>query len=162
LLLCELPDFGVRRRLILGAISKKENERILTRARKRQAFYGKSGCTILKIPASLFQGDVESLPFKSDAFDSIVNTMALSGYPDGIKAVGEMLRVLRNGGKLVMIDVNYPKKRSRLGFWTAKGWAAAGDIIRDMDLIFNIFSLAYTDEEIGGFGSVHLYVAIKQ
>jgi ubiquinone/menaquinone biosynthesis C-methylase UbiE len=114
-----------------------------------------------KMQASLFQGNVESLPFKNDAFDSIVNTMALSGYPDGIRAMGEMLRVLRSGGKLVMIDVNYPKNSSWLGNWMAKGWAVAGDIIRDMDQLFNSFNLVYTDEEIGGYGSVHLYTAIK-
>jgi hypothetical protein len=41
-------------------------------------------------------------------------------------------------------------------------WAGLGDLIRDMDPLFRQFNFDYTDEEIGGFGSVHLYVAEKK
>jgi len=60
------------------------------------------------LKATLKQADVEALPFPDEYFDSIVNTMAFSGYPDGIKAMSEFYRVLKTGGKLLLIDFEYP------------------------------------------------------
>jgi len=111
--------------------------------------------------ANIRQGDVQSLPYEDEFFDSIVNTMAFSAYPDGIKAMSEMHRVLKTGGKLIMVDIDYPHERKGFGVQVTKVWIAMGDIIRDMDPIFREFNFEFTDEEIGGFGSVHLYVARK-
>ena len=41
-------------------------------------------------------------------------------------------------------------------------WIVLGDIVRDMGAMFRRFDFEYTDQEIGGFGSVHLYVAEKK
>jgi hypothetical protein len=40
-------------------------------------------------------------------------------------------------------------------------WASAGDIIRDMGALFEHVGFSFSDHEVGGFGSVHLYVATK-
>jgi len=111
------------------------------------------------LAASLQQADVAHLPYASHSFDTLVNTMAFSGYPDGAAALAEMGRVLKPGGKLVMIDIDYPKDRNRLGMAMTKFWMASGDIIRDMGKLFAESGWAFKEEEIGGFGSVHLYVA---
>ena len=111
--------------------------------------------------ADIRQGDVQALPYEDEFFDSIVNTMAFSAYPDAIKAMSEMHRVLKRGGKLILVDIDYPLKRKGLGMQMTKAWIAMGDIIRDMKPIFEQFDFEYTDEEIGGFGSVHLYIAEK-
>lgn len=39
------------------------------------------------ISANLIQGNVESLPYDNDSFDTVLNTMAFSGYPNAIKAM---------------------------------------------------------------------------
>ncbi len=114
------------------------------------------------LAAKLQKGDVESLPYKNESFDCIVNTMAFTGYPDGLKAMSELHRVLKRGGKLLLIDINYPANRTWLGLKMVSFWATLGDIIRDMDEIFTQFNFEYTDQEIGGFGSVHLYIAEKK
>jgi ubiquinone/menaquinone biosynthesis C-methylase UbiE len=114
------------------------------------------------IAANLHRGDVESLPYDDETFDCIVNTMAFTAYPDGVKAMSELHRVLKKGGRLVLIDIHYPADRSWMGMRMTRFWAALGDIIRDMDAIFRRFGFEYTDREIGGFGSVHLYVAEKK
>lgn len=111
--------------------------------------------------ANIRQGDVQALPYEDEFFDSIVNTMAFSAYPDGIKAMSELHRVLKKGGKLIMVDIDYPHKRKGFGMQVTKAWIAMGDIIRDMDPIFRQFNFEFTDEEIGGFGSVHLFIAKK-
>jgi ubiquinone/menaquinone biosynthesis C-methylase UbiE len=110
---------------------------------------------------SFQQADVNHLPFQSGVFDTIVNTMAFTGYPDGNAAMAEMNRVLRDGGKLVMVDVNYPRDGNRMGVQLARLSMKLGDILRDMDPIFRHGGFEYVDREIGGWGSVHLYVATK-
>ena len=114
-----------------------------------------------KRQAALHQGDVTCLPFRSGVFDTVVNTMAFTGYPDGTAAMAEMNRVLKSGGRLVMVDVNYPNDGNRPGVRAARLWMALGDILRDMDAAFRDSGFEYTDTEIGGWGSVHLYVATK-
>jgi hypothetical protein len=58
-----------------------------------------------------------------------------------------------------MIDINYPKDRNHLGMAMTKFWMASGDIIRDMSGLFEELGWDFQEEEIGGFDSVHLYVA---
>ena len=70
-----------------------------------------------------------------------------------------MGRVLRPGGRLVLVDISYPKNYNRLGVALTRFWMASGDIIRDMGALFEESGWVYREEEIGGFGSVHLYVA---
>ncbi len=113
------------------------------------------------VSAQVIQGNVESLPYDNDSFDTVLNTMAFTGYPDSRKAMSELIRVLKPNGKLIIVDINYPKNMNILGLWLTKFWIILGDVIRDMDKIFNSFNLDYTDKEIGGFGSVHLYIAQK-
>jgi ubiquinone/menaquinone biosynthesis C-methylase UbiE len=112
--------------------------------------------------ANLRQGDVDALPYADATFDTVLCTMAFTGYPDGRAALAEMLRVLAPGGRLVLIDVGYPASGDRLGTWMVKGFKAAGDLIRDMDALFREFGLGYTDEEIGGRGAIHLFVAERR
>jgi ubiquinone/menaquinone biosynthesis C-methylase UbiE len=112
--------------------------------------------------ANLRQGDVEALPYADGTYDTVLSTMAFTGYPDGRAALSEMLRVLAPAGRLVLVDVNYPADGNRLGTWMVEGFKAAGDLIRDMDRLFGEFGLAYTDKEIGGRGAVHLYVAERR
>ena len=112
--------------------------------------------------AELRIADVEALPYPDNHFDTVVNTMAFTGYPDATKAMSELRRVLKPAGRLVMIDINYPRDGNRLGTVLIALWRHAGDLIRDMDALFRQFDFAASDEEIGGFGSVHLYIATKQ
>ena len=114
------------------------------------------------LTAALQQADVCFLPYAENSFDTLVNTMAFSGYPDGVAALNEMGRVLKPDGRLVLVDVNYPQDRNRLGMALTKFWMASGDLIRDIGALFDEFGWKFEEEEIGGFGSVHLYVAEKR
>ena len=56
---------------------------------------------------NLIKGNVENLPFPDNSFDTIINTMAFTGYPDGKKALSEIKRVLKPGGRLLLVDFDY-------------------------------------------------------
>ena len=112
------------------------------------------------LDADIRVGDVQALPYADASFDTVLNTMAFSGYPDGRSALSEMVRVLRPGGRLVFIDVNYPSDGNRAGSALVTLWKCSGDLIRDMAALFGALGLDAVDREIGGFG-VHLYIATK-
>jgi ubiquinone/menaquinone biosynthesis C-methylase UbiE len=113
------------------------------------------------LTATLQQGNVESLPYGDETFDTVLNTMAFSGYPDAAKAMSELRRVLKPDGRLVLIDVNYPRDANRIGTGMTNFWRMTGDLIRDLDALFRAFGFDHTDEEIGGWGSIHLYTATR-
>lgn len=114
------------------------------------------------IKATLQWANVEELPFPDNHFDTLINTMAFTGYPNGKLAMSEFQRVLIDGGKLLIVDFDYPRNRNLFGYWLTKMMESAGDTIRDISKLLQEFSFEYTEEEIGGFGSVHLFVARKQ
>lgn len=69
---------------------------MLASARQRAADLG--------LDVSLREGDAQALPFDDESFDTVVCTLALCGIPDDRAAVAEMKRVLRPGGRLLLLD----------------------------------------------------------
>ena len=106
--------------------------------------------------------NVEALPYPDETFDTVLNTMAFTGYPDAKKAMGELCRVLKADGRLVMIDLNYPHDDNRAGRAFVTLGRRFGDLVRELEPIFRASGLEVSDQEIGGFGSIHLYIATKR
>ncbi len=50
------------------------------------------------------QANVESIPLDSNFFDSIICTNSFHHYPNPRKALGEMYRLLKSGGKVYILD----------------------------------------------------------
>ena len=69
---------------------------MLARARRRAAEFGRA--------VVLREGDAQALPFTDASFDTVVCTLGLCGFPDERAAIAEMHRVLRPGGKLLLLD----------------------------------------------------------
>jgi ubiquinone/menaquinone biosynthesis C-methylase UbiE len=72
------------------------SQEMLTIARGRATRLGRR--------ADLRQGDAQALPFPDASFDTVVCTISLCSIPDDLKAVAEMKRVLRPGGRLLLLD----------------------------------------------------------
>jgi ubiquinone/menaquinone biosynthesis C-methylase UbiE len=53
---------------------------------------------------TLRQGSAHELPFPDESFDTVVCTFGLCAIPDHATAVREMARVLRPGGRLILVD----------------------------------------------------------
>jgi ubiquinone/menaquinone biosynthesis C-methylase UbiE len=58
----------------------------------------------LRLDVALHEGDAQALPFAGGSFDTVVCTLGLCGVPDERSALAEMHRVLRPGGKLLLLD----------------------------------------------------------
>lgn len=52
----------------------------------------------------LREADAEDLPFADGSFDTVVCTLSLCTIPDHARAIAEMARVLRPGGRLLLLD----------------------------------------------------------
>lgn len=114
------------------------------------------------IKAKLSRGNVEKLPFPDNMFDTVILTMAFTGYPDGDKAMRELKRVLKNGGWLLLVDFDYPNNRNIAGYLIVRLWEKLGDIIKDIKSLLAKYDFDYKDISVGGFGSVHLFIAQKK
>jgi demethylmenaquinone methyltransferase/2-methoxy-6-polyprenyl-1,4-benzoquinol methylase len=58
----------------------------------------------------LVQGDSETISFPDDSFDAITVAFGVRNYQNLEKGLAEMLRVLKPGGKLVVLEFSRPKQ----------------------------------------------------
>jgi ubiquinone/menaquinone biosynthesis C-methylase UbiE len=57
--------------------------------------------------AKFHLADVHMLPFKDNMFDAVVSTEAFHHYSNQKKALGEMMRIAKFGGKIIVVDINF-------------------------------------------------------
>jgi ubiquinone/menaquinone biosynthesis C-methylase UbiE len=77
----------------------------------------------LGTPLELVEGDAQALPFADEAFDTVVCTYAMCSVPDERETVQEMRRVLRAGGRLILLD--HIRSSVRPLFWLQRLWERA-------------------------------------
>ncbi|WP_203935349.1 class I SAM-dependent methyltransferase, partial [Virgisporangium ochraceum] len=58
----------------------------------------------LNRPVDLHEGDAEHLPFDDASFDTVVCALSLCSIPRPAAAIGQMHRVLKPGGRLLLLD----------------------------------------------------------
>jgi ubiquinone/menaquinone biosynthesis C-methylase UbiE len=58
----------------------------------------------LGVPAELRLGDAQDIDFPDGSFDSVVCTLSLCTIPDETRALAEAYRVLRSGGRLLLLE----------------------------------------------------------
>ena len=64
--------------------------------------------TDVKVPVSYSLSDATSLPYSDNSFDAVFSFGGLGEFPDIAKALSEMVRVCRPGGKVVVGDESIP------------------------------------------------------
>lgn len=58
---------------------------------------------------SLVQGDAQALPFADDSFDSVCIAFGIRNVPDRARALREMSRVTRAGGRIAILELSEPR-----------------------------------------------------
>ncbi|MGH2826572.1 MAG: class I SAM-dependent methyltransferase [Actinomycetota bacterium] len=66
--------------------------------------FAASRAAALGRPVELKEGDAQELPFPDSCFDSVVCTYSLCSVPDVPRAISEMKRVVKPGGRLILLD----------------------------------------------------------
>ena len=79
------------------SLTVTEPEPAMLKRLERKAREQSSQATLLRAPA-------EDLPFEDASFDTVVSTLVLCGVDDQPRAVRELRRVLRPGGRLIFME----------------------------------------------------------
>ncbi len=119
---------------------------MLAIARERAAATGRD--------ADLRQGDAQALDFPGASFDTVLCVLGLCAIPDDRRAVTEMARVLRPGGRLLLVDhVAAPAAALRAVQWLYERITIplAGEHFRRRPLTY-VRELGFTVEETDRFG----------
>lgn len=59
------------------------------------------------------QGDAEKLSFSDNSFDIVISRLAFHHFPNPKRCFSEMVRVLKTGGKLVVMDMEAAEETLR-------------------------------------------------
>lgn len=81
---------------VAGVVAIDPSPELLQMARRRQAD--------ARVPVRLVEATAEALPFDAARFDSAVVTWALCTIPDPARALAELRRVLKPGGRLLFVE----------------------------------------------------------
>lgn len=131
-----------------------ESEDMLRQAQARLAARG--------VRAQLLIGDAQALPFAEGSFDCLVNTDAFSLYGDRERAMREFYRVLKPGGRMVLMEINPPKEGepgTAFGLWLMR--VLSMPMIPDLAGLITRTGFQLEDIPIGFFGIQHLYIGTK-
>lgn len=82
--------------------------------------------TIHSPELAVIAGDATRLPLESDSFDLVVSNSSIEHFPDDDRAVSEMARVVRPGGRLLVTTDSFPDAISRWLEWVPATWRKRG------------------------------------
>lgn len=107
----------------------------------------------LETPVRLELSDAQNLPFPDRSFDTVVGTLVFCTVPDPLLALKESKRVLKPGGRLILLEHGRPKgdKLSRLfhflSHFTVTFW---GDHL-NRDMVKMVKEAGFVVEEVEEF-----------
>ncbi len=105
-----LPD--IARRIDDGQVFGSDiSEGMLYRAKRRAELEG------VDDRVRTVNDNIEESKFPSTHFDKILTTFTLTTVPNPIKAIKECHRILKEGGKMVVLDTGKPDGLSKLFFY---------------------------------------------
>ena len=81
------------------------------------------------VPIKVVQASAEELPFEADSFDTVVATLVFCTIPNPDKAIEEIKRVCKDGGKILLFEhVKMENKFfSTLQNWLTPAWKRVCD-----------------------------------
>ena len=113
------------------------------------------------LQSNLAVGNVYALPWRDGLFDGVVSTFAFSAFPDAGAALDEMVRVVRPGGRVIIVDAGEAADGNGMAHLLAQAWTLLGDYMRDEVALMEARGLAVVREEYGPWGCVHVVVGTR-
>ncbi len=116
------------------------------------------------LPAKIVQASVYSLPFGDNTFDSIVMTFVLSEIKELNRAIEEMKRVLKKGGRVVAVSISYPQDNNIVARILLNIINKSKDFNLDRDFhdYFEKNGFSVKREDFGPFNILNKLVAVKK
>jgi ubiquinone/menaquinone biosynthesis C-methylase UbiE len=111
--------------------------------------------------SNLCVGSAYALPWPDGHFDAALSTFAFSAFPDADRAMDEMVRVIRPGGKVIIVDAGEASDGNLFARFFAWLWEAFGDYMRDEVPLMEARELAVEREEYGPGRCVHVVVGTR-
>ena len=113
------------------------------------------------LASTLQVASADALPWPDATFDAVLSTFAFSAFPDANKAMDEMARVLKPGGRAIIVDAGKALNGNRMAHFLASLWEVMGDYMRDEVPLMEARGLSVQREDYGPWHSVHVTVGTK-
>jgi len=94
------------------------------------------------------QGDAAEMPFSDEIFDFAVCTSAFKNFPDPVKVLDDIFRVLKASGKAVIIDMNKDVPKEKLNKFVDRMKLNVFDSYFTKQTFKGLAKSAYTKNEI--------------
>jgi len=105
-----------------------------------------------KVAVNFRQGDASHIPFADDTFDFLLCRAAFKNFSDPLGAVREMYRVLKKGGRAVIIDMRRDASPKSVNDMVDQlGMGRASTIFTKLTFRFLLLKRAYTRSEFENF-----------
>lgn len=111
--------------------------------------------------SDLRRGNVEEIPWADESFDAVISTFAFSAFPDADAAMDEIVRLIKPGGRVIIVDAGEASDGNAMARFLAWLWEALGDYMRDEAPLMAARGLAVQREEFGPWRCIHVTVGIK-
>lgn len=105
-----------------------------------------------KVPVDFRRGNVSDMPFSANSFDLVVCRAAFKNFSQPVKAVSEMYRVLKPGGRALIIDLRRDVSMKTIGQYVNQlgvgRWSA---LMMKLTFRFMLIRRAYTKSQFSQF-----------
>ncbi|MEY4650139.1 MAG: hypothetical protein RJA06_212 [Bacteroidota bacterium] len=95
------------------------------------------------IPVNFVEGNSMDMPFSDESFDAVLNVESCHAYRDQAQFIREVVRVLRPGGQLVLVDVRAQWNWDPLYEWLSE---AGLEVRENADITSNVVAAIELDE----------------
>jgi ubiquinone/menaquinone biosynthesis C-methylase UbiE len=104
------------------------------------------------VDADFRQGNASKMPFESESFDFLLCRAAFKNFSEPERAVQEMYRVLKPGGRVLLIDLRRDASRREVNEMVdGMGLAWLSRVMTKLTFRFMLLKRAYTQAELEQF-----------
>lgn len=102
--------------------------------------------------------NANALPWPAATFDAVCSTFFFSAVADAGRALDEMVRVTRPGGRVLIVDAGEALDGNQVAHMLARAWEALGDYMRDERPLMAARGLAVERHDYGPWSAVHITI----
>lgn len=105
-----------------------------------------------KVAVDFRQGNASAMPYEADCFDLVVCRAAFKNFSEPVKAISEMWRVLKPGGRALIIDLRRDVSMREINQYVDNlGVGLVSAWMMKLTFRFMLIKRAYTKEQVRQF-----------